>query len=238
MKIALFGYGKMGKEIESIALERGHSIVLKIDKNDGALKTPDTLKQAEVAIEFSTPDSVIGNIEACFAANLPIVVGTTGWNARHSEIEQKCKSSNNTLFHASNFSLGVNLFFMLNQKLAALMNRFPEYNVSMEEIHHIHKMDKPSGTAISLAQQIIEKHSSYNNWSLGSVNKNELWIDVKRENEVPGTHIVRYESEVDSIEIGHYAKSRKGFALGAVLAAEFIHDKRGVFGMNDLLAIN
>lgn len=236
MNIALIGYGKMGKEIEQIALSRGHKIVLKVDITNALTFTINELKQADVAIEFSTPESAITNIYKCFDAGIPIVVGTTGWMNRLEEVKQKCAEKDQSLFYASNYSIGVNLFFKLNQYLAKLMNSYPEYTVTMEEIHHVHKLDAPSGTAISLANQVIELNDSKNKWVNNPTdNKSELSIISKRIDEVPGTHTVTYSSPVDEINITHIAHSRKGFALGALLAAEFTIGKKGIFGMNDLL---
>jgi 4-hydroxy-tetrahydrodipicolinate reductase len=235
MKIALLGYGKMGKEIESIALQRNHTIVLKVDETNASTFSIDELKQADVATEFSAPHTVIANINKCFEAQVPIVVGTTGWYDQFSEIEKSCVQKNGTLFYASNFSLGVNLFMKINSYLAELMNNYDTYNVEMEEIHHIHKLDKPSGTAITLANQIIEKLDRKKNWSITSKEPGALFIEDKREGEVPGTHIIKYTSEVDDIEIMHKAHNRKGFALGAVVAAEFLKGKKGIFTMKDLL---
>lgn len=235
MNIALLGYGKMGKEIEAIALQRGHSIVLKVDETNASTFTNEQLKQADVAIEFSTPHTVISNIKKCFEVNVPIVVGTTGWYDNFSEIEKECTSKNGGLFHATNFSLGVNLFFKVNSYLAELMNKYNSYHVEMEEIHHIHKLDKPSGTAITLANQIIDKIDRKHKWSIKDNNSDTLFIKDVREGEVPGTHIIKYQSDVDDIEIMHKAHNRKGFALGAVVAAEYIKGKIGIFTMNDLI---
>lgn len=235
MNIALLGYGKMGKEIESIALQRGHSIVLKVDENNATSFTIDDLKKADVAIEFSTPHTVISNIKKCFDASLPVVVGTTGWYDEFEMIQELCLQKNGALFHATNFSLGVNLFFKVNSYLAELMNKYDTYNVEMEEIHHIHKLDKPSGTAISLANQILEKIERKKHWSITEKNPETLFIKDVREGEVPGTHIIKYTSAVDDIEIMHKAHNRKGFALGAVIAAEYIKAKKGIFTMNDLI---
>lgn len=235
MNIALLGYGKMGKEIESIALQRGHSIVLKVDENNATSFTIDDLKKADVAIEFSTPHTVISNIKKCFDASLPVVVGTTGWYDEFEMIQELCLQKNGALFHATNFSLGVNLFFKVNSYLAELMNKYDTYNVEMEEIHHIHKLDKPSGTAISLANQILEKIERKKQWSITDKSHETLFIKDVREGEVPGTHIIKYTSAVDDIEIMHKAHNRKGFALGAVIAAEYIKAKKGIFTMNDLI---
>jgi 4-hydroxy-tetrahydrodipicolinate reductase len=235
MKIALLGYGKMGKEIERIALQRGHTIVLKVDETNALSFTNEQLKQADVAIEFSTPHTVIGNIKKCFAVQTPIVVGTTGWYDSFQEIEKECQTIKASLFHATNFSLGVNLFFKVNSYLAELMNKYDNYDVEMEEIHHIHKLDKPSGTAITLADQIIEKINRKKSWSIDEKKPETLFIKDVREGEVPGTHIIKYSSEVDDIEIMHKAHNRKGFAFGAVVAAEYIKDKTGIFTMTDLI---
>ena len=235
MKIALLGYGKMGKEIESIALQRGHTIVLKVDENNSTTFTNEDLKKADVAIEFSTPQTVSANIKKCFDAQVPIIVGTTGWYNEFEMIQELCLQKNGALFHATNFSLGVNLFFKVNTYLAELMNKYDSYNVEMEEIHHIHKLDKPSGTAISLANQIIEKIERKKQWSITDTTPETLFIKDLREGEIPGTHIVKYTSAVDDIEIMHKAHNRKGFALGAVIAAEYIKDKKGIFTMNDLI---
>jgi len=235
MNIALLGYGKMGKEIEKIAIARGHQIVLKVDKDNAATITANDLQKADVAIEFSTPHTVMSNIKLCFSAKLPIVVGTTGWYDEFDAIKSQCLANNNTLFYASNFSLGVNLFFKVNKYLAELMNKYPEYNVCMEEIHHIHKLDKPSGTAITLAEQIIEKMDRKNKWSIDAKADDTLFIEDKREGEVPGTHIIKYQSAIDDIEIMHKAHNRQGFALGSVIAAEFVKGKTGVFTMSDVV---
>jgi 4-hydroxy-tetrahydrodipicolinate reductase len=235
MNIALLGYGKMGKEIESIALQRGHTIVLKVDTSRASGFTTDDLKDADVAIEFSTPHTVIENIKTCFDAQIPVVVGTTGWYDEFEMIQELCLQKNGALFHATNFSLGVNLFFKVNSYLAELMNKYDSYNVEMEEIHHIHKLDKPSGTAISLANQVLEKIDRKTNWSITDKNAETLFIKDVREGEVPGTHIMKYTSPVDDIEIMHKAHNRKGFALGAVIAAEHIKGKKGIFTMNDLI---
>lgn len=235
MKIALFGYGKMGKEIEHIALQRKHEIVLKIDESNVNRIGADDLKQADVGIEFSTPHSVLANIHTALQVQLPLVVGTTGWYDHLEEITSLSQKKEGALFYASNFSLGVNLFFKVNTYLAELMNKYSDYDVSMEEIHHIHKLDKPSGTAISLANQILDKIDRKNNWSITEHLPETLFIKDVREGEVPGTHIVRYTSGIDDIEIMHKAHNRKGFALGAVLAAEFLHGKKGVYTMSDLI---
>ncbi|MGE0567987.1 MAG: 4-hydroxy-tetrahydrodipicolinate reductase [Bacteroidia bacterium] len=235
MKIALIGYGKMGKEIEKIALKRNHEIVLKVDKDNVGSLTKADYQKADVAIEFSTPDTVLNNIKTCFDANLPIVVGTTGWYHAFDEIKNECLNNKKSLFYATNFSLGVNLFFKVNKYLAELMNRYPDYDVSMEEIHHIHKLDKPSGTAITLAEQALERIDRKNKWSIEEKGDNILFIEDKREGEVPGTHIMKYKSAIDDIEIMHKAHNRQGFALGSVIAAEFLNGKTGIFNMEDVI---
>lgn len=239
MKIALIGYGKMGHEIEKVAIERGHQIVciVDIDEND-KFHSPE-FKSADVAIEFTTPKSALNNYRKAFESNVPVVSGTTGWLEDIDEIKNECNNNGKTFFYASNFSLGVNLFFAVNKYLSKLMNNFPDYEVVMEETHHIHKLDAPSGTAITLAEDIIANIKRKNSWALYNDtddNKSDI-IEIKdyREGEVPGIHSVIYESDVDSIKITHNAKSRRGFALGAVLAAEFTKDKKGFLGMQDLL---
>ena len=226
MKIALIGYGKMGREIEKIALERGHTLVSIIDiDNQADFDSPEFLS-ADVAIEFTRPETAAGNFRKCFERNISVVAGTTGWLEHLDEIKQICLTQGKTFFYASNYSIGVNIFFALNKHLAKLMNRFPQYDVYMEEIHHIHKLDAPSGTAITLAEGIKENIDR---------KSHDLQILSKREGEVPGTHEIIYESEVDTISINHSAKSRKGLALGAVLAAEFVQGKTGLLSMNDML---
>lgn len=237
MKVALIGYGKMGHEIEKIALERGHEIVSIIDVNnaDTAFDSPE-FKSADVAIEFSTPDTAIENYRKCFAANVPVVAGTTGWLEHMDEVKEACEKCDKTFFYASNYSLGVNIFFALNKYLAKIMNNFPDYNVKMEEVHHIHKLDAPSGTAITLAEGIMENVDRKKRWNLETEETpDDLSIHCIREGEVPGIHEVMYESEADIISIKHDAKSRKGFALGAVFAAEFTNGKKGFLGMKDML---
>ncbi|UWY28505.1 4-hydroxy-tetrahydrodipicolinate reductase [Flavobacterium sp. TR2] len=230
MKIALLGYGKMGKVIERIALERGHEIVLKKDE----FNTYDGLSTADVAIDFSVPSAAVNNISASFNANVPVVSGTTGWLEHYDEMIALCNEKKGGFISSSNFSLGVNIFFGLNEYLAKIMNQFDSYKVSMEEIHHIHKLDAPSGTAISLAQGVIE-NSSYSEWTLEDAKNNQIHIEAKRIGEVPGTHTVTYDSPIDSIEIKHTAHNREGFALGAVIAAEWLAGKQGVFSMKDVL---
>ena len=226
----------MGKEIEAIALSRGHTIILKVSSENATTYSVEELKKADVAIEFSTSEAVVRNINKCFEASVPIIVGTTGWHKNLDEVIQKCNEKNQTLFHASNYSIGVNLFFKLNEYLAKLMNKYPDYNASMEEIHHVHKKDSPSGTAITLANKIVENLEKKLKWVNESASEeNELEIVSKRIDEIPGTHTVTYGSEVDEISITHIAHSRKGFALGAVIAAEWTKGKKGIFGMDDLM---
>ncbi len=238
MKIALIGYGKMGKEIEKIAISRGHEVNLIIDINNPQDLTIENLQKCDVAIEFTIPESAVKNYNLCFEAGIPIVSGTTGWLAKREEVENKCRELNGTFFYASNFSLGVNLFFELNRKLAELMANWPEYQVEMTEVHHIHKLDAPSGTAISLAEDIIQKIPGKTNWVNDKTPlENEINIKSERRGEVPGIHTIKYESDIDFIEITHSAKSRKGLALGAVLAAEYSIGKKGILTMKDLLNI-
>lgn len=235
MKIALVGYGKMGKTIEQIALSRGHEIVSIIDINNPEDFTSDAFKSADVAIEFTTPATAFENYMKCFAANVPVVSGTTGWTARMGEIKEMCEKEGKTFFYASNFSIGVNIFFALNKYLAKVMNNFPSYDVRMTEVHHIHKLDAPSGTAITLAEGILENIDRKDRWTLETAEKTtDLPIHAIREGEVPGIHEIIYESDVDTISIKHDAKSRAGFALGAVVAAEFTAGKKGFLGMSDL----
>jgi len=236
MKIAIIGYGKMGVAIEKIAIERGHEVVLKINLDNMHEFTIENLKKCDVAIEFTEPSSVITNIYKCFEANLPVVVGTTGWYNKFDEIKSACLTTNNTLLHATNYSLGVNLFFELNKKLAQLMNNYSNYNVMMEEIHHTEKKDAPSGTAITLAEGIIENLDRKNKWvNNQTFEENVLSIISKRINDVPGTHEICYQSAEDDITITHTAYNRNGFALGAVIGAEYIHNKKGIFTMKEVL---
>lgn len=237
MKIALIGYGKMGKEIEQIAISRGHSIVLKVNRDNADSYTVNDIQKADAVIEFSVPKSAVDNIYKCFDANVPVVVGTTGWLHQMDEVKLRCVNENQSLFYASNYSIGVNLFFKLNEYLARLMNTYPDYNVAMEEIHHVHKLDAPSGTAITLANQIIDHIDNKEKWvNQQTDNATELGIVSKRIDEVPGTHSITYSSAVDEITISHIAHNRKGFALGALVAAEWIVGKKGIYGMNDMLS--
>ena len=232
MKIALLGYGKMGQTIERIALERGHEIVLKKDE----FNTYEGLSNADVAIDFSIPAVAVENISNCFYANIPVISGTTGWLEHYDEMVALCKEKNGAFISSSNFSLGVNLFFGLNEYLAKMMSKFDSYKVEMEEIHHTQKLDAPSGTAISLAKGVIE-NTDYTNWTLEKAKENQIHIEAVRTENVPGTHTVTYCSEVDTIEIKHTANNRDGFALGAVIAAEWIVGKHGIFTMKDVLEL-
>lgn len=239
MKLALIGYGKMGKAIEEIALKRSHQIVLKAGRN----WLPDEIDGCDVAIEFSQPEAAVRNIEICLDKKVPVVIGTTGWYSEYERLAGICRNSGGAMLAASNFSIGVNIFFKLNQYLAGLMNHQPEYEVTLNETHHVHKLDAPSGTAITLANDLVQMIDRKNRWiSLeGYTNVAAEPFDLKvvshRLDEVPGTHTITYASEIDEIEITHQAHSRKGFALGAVVAAEWINGKKGVFNMNDVLSL-
>ena len=236
MRIVLLGYGKMGKEIEKIAIDRKHEIVLKVDETNANTITKEDLKKGDVAIEFSTPHTVVNNIYKCLDAQLPIVVGTTGWYEQFEKIKNDCASKKSSLFYATNFSIGVNLFFKVNKYLAELMNNYPDYNVSMEEIHHTEKKDAPSGTAVKTAEVILNELHRKNNWTLNSkASELDLLIVAKREPNVPGTHTVSYKSNVDCIQITHEAYNRKGFAEGAIMAANWLYGRQGVFQMSDML---
>ena len=233
MKIALLGYGKMGKAIENIALERGHSIVLKINDDIDNYN----IKTADVAIDFSIPEAAVKNISNCLKNGVPIISGTTGWLKNYNDMVALAKERDGAFIYASNFSLGVNIFFELNKQLAKMMSNLSQYNVDIEEIHHTQKLDAPSGTAITLAEGIIA-NTTNESWSLGKTNEaNTIPIESKRIEAVPGTHFVNYKSNVDTISISHTAHNRQGFALGAVIAAEWIIGKAGVFTMNDVLNI-
>ncbi|MEZ7867127.1 MAG: 4-hydroxy-tetrahydrodipicolinate reductase [Paludibacteraceae bacterium] len=236
MKIALIGYGKMGKIIERIALERGHEIVSVIDIDNREDFQSEAFRSADVAIEFTTPHIALQNYDEAFRAGVAVVSGTTGWTEHLEEVKANVEKNNHTLFWSSNFSLGVNIFMTLNSYLAKMMNQFPDYNVEMTEIHHTQKLDAPSGTAITLAEGILGNLDRKTVWVKDTENNSdELAIKSIREGQVPGIHTIRYESAVDSIEITHDAKSREGFALGAVVAAEFTAGKKGFLGMGDLL---
>ena len=238
MKIALIGYGKMGKAIESIALNKGHEIVLKIDIQNNQDFTEAALQKADVAIEFTGPHSAYENVKKCIAWGVPVVSGSTGWLDKWNEVKDLCDEKNGTLIYSSNYSIGVNLFFELNKQLAQLMESYDSYDVSMTEVHHTEKKDAPSGTAISLAEQILTNLGRKNKWvNTASGNSNELVIQSERIDPAPGTHMVKYSSEVDDIEIIHTAHTRVGFASGAVLAAEFAFEKKGIFTMKDVLGL-
>jgi 4-hydroxy-tetrahydrodipicolinate reductase len=238
LKIALIGYGKMGKTIEAVALERGHTVSLKIDMDNQEAFTKENLQQCNVAIEFTGPHSAAANIRQCLQSGTPVVSGSTGWLQDWPEVADTCNKNNGSFLYASNFSVGVNIFFEVNKKLALLMKGHEEYVISMEEIHHTQKKDAPSGTAITLAEQIMQVIPSINKWVNNETsNPGELAIISKREDPAPGTHRIKYSSAIDDIEIIHTAHSRQGFALGAVLAAEYIYNKKGIFNMKDVLGI-
>ncbi len=242
MNIALIGYGKMGKVIERFAIERGHEIVLKIGRDNLSELTVSNLKKADVAIDFSLPDAAIKNIYTCFDANVPLVVGTTGWYGQLQEIKDECLSRNNTLLYGSNFSIGVNLFFHINEVLAKIMNNYPVYDVQVEEIHHTQKLDSPSGTAMTIAEGIIGNLDRKKEWvnelegttEIDVLKQDQVLIVSQRIENIPGTHTVVYSSEVDEIEIKHTAHSRAGFALGAVVAAEWLENKQGFYNIADI----
>lgn len=242
MKIVLLGYGKMGRLIERLAIQRGHQIHLVVDENNYEDITTNDIADADVAIDFSTPDAVLQNIERCFDAALPLVVGTTGWYEKLDEVKQKYLNSNNALLYGSNFSIGVNVFFHINKLLAKVMNPYRQYDVQVEEIHHIHKLDAPSGTAITIAEGILEHIDSKTSWLNNLIGDShelipkadELLIESHRIDEVPGTHTVVYSSEVDQIEFKHTAHSRAGFALGAIIAAEWLLGKTGFYQVTEI----
>jgi 4-hydroxy-tetrahydrodipicolinate reductase len=242
MNIALIGYGKMGQIIERFAIERGHEIVLKIGTGNLEDLTVSNLRKADVAIDFSLPDAAIRNIYTCFEANIPLVVGTTGWYGQLQEIKNECLNGNNSLLYGSNFSIGVNLFFHINEVLARIMNDYPAYDVQVEEIHHTQKLDAPSGTAMTIAEGIIEKLDRKTEWvnelegqnELDILKQDQLLIASQRIENIPGTHTVIYSSEVDEIEIRHTAHNRAGFALGAVVAAEWLKNKQGFYNISDI----
>ena len=247
MKIALLGYGKMGKMIESIALDRDHEIVLKIDQDNAHDLTIANLQLADVAIEFSTPATVLENINLCLIANVPVIVGTTGWYGSLQKVKNECESLNASLMYGSNFSVGVNIFFQINKMAAKMMNQYADqYDVELEEIHHIHKLDAPSGTAITLAEDVLEEFKTKKEWlsvnadeNIVTINSPEhLIIESYRQGEVPGTHSVIYDSDEDRIEMKHIAHGRQGFALGAVVAAEWMKDKTGFFSVKDMYNFN
>ena len=238
MRIGLIGYGKMGKAIEEIALQKGHEIVLKISDENLEDFTKENVQLCDVAIEFTGPESAVANMRMCIDAGVPVVCGSTGWVAHEENIKKYCTEKNGTLLYASNFSIGVNIFFEVNKKLAALMASQKAYNVSIEEIHHTQKKDAPSGTAITIAQQIIAERDDKKSWTDHTpILESEIEIVSKRIDLAPGTHYVKYTSDVDDIEIIHTAHNRKGFAAGAVVAAEFVAAKKGIFSMKDILQI-
>ncbi|HEY0732596.1 MAG TPA: 4-hydroxy-tetrahydrodipicolinate reductase [Chitinophagaceae bacterium] len=236
MRIALVGYGKMGKMIEEIALERGHQVVLKLTRNNSEELNESSAKNIDVAIEFTSPESAYGNVKKCLDLGLPVVSGSTGWNEKLETAKEYCQARNGSLLHASNFSIGVNIFFEINKRLAALMANQPEYDVMIREIHHTQKKDAPSGTAVTLAEQIIENIRRKTGWEKeASSDAEKISIVSERIDPAPGTHHVKYSSVIDDIELIHTAHSRKGFAYGAVLAAEYISGKKGIFSMKDVL---
>ncbi len=239
MNIAILGYGKMGKEIEKIALERNHKVLLIVDIDNQSELTSENLLNIDVAIDFSIPGIAYSNIIRCFEANTPVVSGTTGWLDKLDKVITMCKEKSQTFFYASNFSLGVNIFFELNRNLARIMNSFSDYDIAIEETHHTQKIDAPSGTAIKLANDIISVIDRKNRWELNKASESDsIKISAIRKDNITGIHTITYNSPMDFIEIKHSAKSRKGFSLGAILAAEFIKDKKGYFTMNDLLKVS
>jgi len=245
MNIALIGYGKMGQIIEKIALDRNHEIVLVVDENNRGQISPEDLQDADVAIDFSTPHAILENIEFCFKANVPLVVGTTGWYDQLDRVRQECLSGGHSLLYGSNFSIGVNIFFHINKVLARAMSPYKQYDVQVEEIHHTQKHDAPSGTAITIAEGIIDQHKEKSSWINNVVGEDEripraqeLLIESHRLEDVPGTHTVLYSSEVDQIEFKHTAHSRSGFALGAVMAAEWLQDKEGFYSVKDMFSFD
>lgn len=238
MRIALIGYGKMGHAIEEIAIAKGHEIVLKIDAANTSDLNKENLSKADVAIEFTGPETAVNNILRCFDSGIPVVCGSTGWLDKLNAVEDYCKEKNGGFLYASNFSIGVNLFFELNKQLAKLMNAYNAYDVTIHEVHHTQKKDAPSGTAITLAEQVIENLKRKNNWVKDiASNANELAVTSERTDPAPGTHVVKYFSDIDDIEIIHTAHNRKGFAAGAVLAAEFLNGKKGIYSMNQVLGL-
>lgn len=236
MELVISGYGRMGHEVEKIAIDRNHKIIAVIDNKDDWNNKSEIIKNADAVIDFSFPETALDVFKKCFDLSVPIVTGTTGWYDKIEEVKKLCTTNNASFFYAPNFSIGVNIFFETNRKLAKMISAVGGYQPSMEEIHHIHKLDSPSGTAIKLAEDTIKEFEGIDSWKNEPTNnKNELSILSKREDEIPGTHILKYESSVDEIQISHTAKNRKGFAQGAVIAAEFILGKKGFFSMNDLL---
>ncbi len=239
MKIALIGYGKMGKEIEALAKERGHDVPLIIDIDNADDLNPANLEEVDVAIEFTVPDAAVDNYKKCFDSGVPVITGTTGWLDKYDEVVRECQEANTSFFYAPNFSLGVNVFFKVNSYLAKIMNKLNDYEVDITEVHHTQKLDAPSGTAIHLANDIVSLMDRKKRWELdGAKEDDNISIKAVRENKVPGIHTIHYESPVDNIEITHSAKSRKGFVMGAVLASEFIAKQNpGIYSMDDLLEI-
>ncbi len=238
MKIALLGYGKMGKEVEKISIAKHSQIILKVNSENSSIITPEQLKKADIAIEFSRPEVAFQNVIKCFEAGIPVVCGTTGWQSELEKVKQICLDGDHTFFYARNFSIGVNIFFHLNKELAKIMDLYTSYNPSVKEIHHIHKVDSPSGTAIQLANDIIGRMTGKSAWINGpQETNNQVSIESLREDEVPGTHLVTYHSSIDDIVITHEAHNREGFAAGAFLAAEWVIEKKGIFGMSDLLQL-
>ncbi|NOZ48216.1 MAG: 4-hydroxy-tetrahydrodipicolinate reductase [Chlorobi bacterium] len=236
MKIALIGYGKMGKVIEEIALYRKHKVVLKIDINNTNEKAFEKLKNTDVAFEFTRPESAVSNILKCFEYNTPVVCGTTGWLDKWDLVKKECERKRGTFFYASNYSIGVNILFEMNKIMASIMDKYNNYDVELTEIHHLQKLDSPSGTAITLANDILEKIERKTRWvNNKTAGNSEINIISKREDKIPGTHTIKYISNVDKLEISHVAKNRQGFGLGAVVAAEYCKDKKGIFNMQDLL---
>lgn len=235
MKVSIIGYGKMGKEVIKLARERGHEVVDIFDVDNIDQLSVEKLKNADVVFEFTTPDAAFDNISKCMDAAVPCVSGTTGWLDKLDLLKLRCNQEGRTLFYSSNFSIGVNILFRINRILAKIMNKYPDYDVRIEETHHIHKLDAPSGTAINIAQQIIDELDRKNDWKLNATESDVINVVSHREGEIPGIHEIIYESDIDIISIKHSAKNRRGLALGAVLAAEFVKDKNGFFTMDDLL---
>jgi 4-hydroxy-tetrahydrodipicolinate reductase len=238
MNIALIGYGKMGRTIESLGLDQGHSFPLVIDVDNTGDLNSGNIHQADVAIEFTTPGTAPANIMSCIDLGIPVVSGTTGWNNRYDEVADYCRAKQGAFFYASNFNIGVNILFAMNRQLARIMDRFTAYTVSIKEVHHSQKLDAPSGTAITLAEQIIEQQRRFRRWSLDDLDDpSSITIESVRKGEVIGEHFIRYDSELDSITFSHRAKSRDALAAGALMAAGFIRGKTGIFGMRDLLKL-
>ncbi|MFO8236109.1 MAG: 4-hydroxy-tetrahydrodipicolinate reductase [Bacteroidales bacterium] len=238
LKLIIIGYGRMGYEIKKVAEKRGHEIVLMLDKENEEDFTKENLQKGDVAIEFTLPDAAYENIIKCFDANIPVVSGTTGWLDKFIDARRYCLENDQSFFYASNFSIGVNLFFHINTQLARIMDKYSNYDVKIEETHHKHKLDAPSGTAVKLAEIIIQEMNRKNRWvKENPENEQEFPVKSIREDEIPGIHKVNYTSDFDEIEIKHSAKSREGFALGAVMAAEFLYGKKGIYSMDDLLNI-